>query len=133
MTGQNPQPAQDVYDFIQANIDSVPHLETVILLWNCRPAPCSPEELAARLYISADKVNKLLRDLIRLQLVQVAEGSPAGYAYYSSSASQDDLIRRLESTYRHDLIRISNMIHLKASSPVREFARAFRIKKEQDQ
>ncbi len=36
----------------------------------------------------------------------------------------------LDAAYRHDLVRISTIIHLKASSGVREFARAFKLKQE---
>lgn len=130
MTERKPQAARDVDDFILANIESVPHLEMLMLLWKCRPTACTCEDLAARLYISLDRVLVLLRDLARLQLV--AELDPAGYRYVSNSAIQDELMGRVDDAYRHELVRISTMIHLKASSPIREFARAFQLKKEQD-
>jgi hypothetical protein len=132
MTDRKPKAAKDVDDFILANIDSVPHLETLMLLWRKRPQSCTGEELAARLYIPVDRVVNLLRDLIRLQLVAAAETDRATYQYFSPSVTQDDLMRRLDEAYRYELVRISNMIHLKASSPVREFARAFQLKKEQE-
>lgn len=132
MTERNPQAARDVDDFILANIDTVPHLETLMLLWNRRPQSYAVEELAARLYIPVDRVNALVRDLIRLQLVEAPENSPATYRYLSHSSVQDELMRHLDEAYRHEVVRISTMIHLKASSPVREFARAFQLKKEQD-
>jgi hypothetical protein len=132
MTERKPQAARDVDDFILANIDSVPHLETLMLLWRKCPQSCTGEELAARLYIPVDRVHLLLRDLIRLQLVAASETNSITYRYFSPSPGQDDLMRRLDEAYRHDLVRISTMIHLKASSPVREFARAFQLKKEQE-
>src|SRR6185437_7098564 len=115
MTERNPQAARDVDDFILANIDSVPHLETLMLLWNRRPQSYSVDELAARLYLSIDRVNVLVRDLIRLQLVEAPENSPATYRYLSHSSAQDELMRRLDEVYRHEVVRISTMIHLKAS------------------
>jgi hypothetical protein len=132
MTERKPQAARDVDDFILANIDSVPHLETLMLLWCKRPQSCTCEELAARLYIPVDRVLNLLRDLIRLQLVATSETNSVNYQYCSPSAAQDDLMRRLDEAYRLDLVRISTMIHLKSSSPIREFARAFQLKKEQE-
>jgi hypothetical protein len=36
----------------------------------------------------------------------------------------------VEKTYRRELLRISRMIHSKAPSSVREFARAFKFKKD---
>jgi len=132
MTEQNPQPAEDVYEFILENIDSVPHLEAIVLLWNSRPVAWSPEELASRLYVDPEKVRALLRDLIRLQLVAESPGSASKFSYFPGSQERDDLMQHLDAAYRRDLVRISTMIHSKASSAVREFARAFRLKKERD-
>jgi hypothetical protein len=38
-------PGVDVYEFFLDRIDSVPHLEAVILLWNSRPVGWSAEDL----------------------------------------------------------------------------------------
>ena|SRR6185437_1092024 len=132
MTEMNPQPEMNVYEFILENIDSVPHLEALVLLWNSRPVGWTPEELASRLYIPAEKVLNLLADLVRLQLIAKSTGSPAKFSYHPSSKDQDEMMRLVDSAYRRDLVRISTMIHSKASPSVREFARAFRIKKERD-
>jgi hypothetical protein len=132
MTEQNSPPALDVYEFILHSIDSVPHLEAVVLLWNSRPVAWSPEELATRLYIDADKVITLLRDLVRLQLIAESPASPARFSYFSRSQQQDEMMQSLDAAYRRDLVRISTMIHSKTSSAVLEFARAFRLKKDRD-
>ena len=132
MTEQNSQPDLDVHEFILQNFDSVPHLEAVVLLWNSRPAGWTCEDLAARLYISADKVKALLRDLVRLQLVAESPTAPSQYSYFPQSSRQDEMMLRVDAAYRHELVRISTMIHAKASPAVLEFARAFRLKKERD-
>lgn len=132
MTEQNPRAPLDVYEFIHKNIDSVPHLEAIILLWNSRPVAWSSEELATRLYIDPEKVLALLRDLVRQQLVAELPGSLPKFTYFARSAEQDELMRLLDAAYRRDLVRISTMIHSKTSSAVLEFARAFRLKKERD-
>ena len=62
MTASNPGAV--VYEFIYHNIDSVPHLEALVLLWNSRPVWWTCEELASRLYIPSDQVaHLLLREL----------------------------------------------------------------------
>jgi len=132
MTEQNPRPPRDVYEFILQKIDSVPHLEAIVLLWNSRPVAWSAEELATRLYIDPAKVTALLRDLVRLQLIAESAGSPPRFAYSQRSKEQDELMQSLDAAYRRDLVRISTMIHSKISSSVLEFARAFRLKKERD-
>ena len=101
-----------------------------MLLWNSRPVGWTVDELASRLYLSKDRVGDLLRDLIRLHFIAEKQASPAKYSYFAGSKEQDETMRLVDEAYRRDLVRISTMIHSKASSPVREFARAFRFKKE---
>ncbi|MGH9587915.1 MAG: hypothetical protein ACRD3F_13255 [Acidobacteriaceae bacterium] len=122
----------NIYEFILENIDSVPHLEALVLLWNSRPVGWTTEELASRLYIPAEKVDSLLADLVRLQFLAKTTSSPAKFSYNPRSEEQNEMMRLVDSAYRRDLVRISTMIHSKTSPSVREFARAFRIKKERD-
>lgn len=122
----------DAYKFIEENIDSVPHLESLILLWNSRPVGWTEGELASRLYVSREQVGGVLRDLVRLQIVQELGGNPARYSYLPNSEEQDEMMHEIDHVYRRDLVRISNLIHSKASSPIREFAKAFRLKKDRE-
>ena len=123
----------DPYDFIAENIDSVPHLEALILLWNSRPVGWTAEELSSRLYIHPEQVSLVMLDLVRLEIARELSGTPIRYTYFQRSDKWDDFMHRIDSAYRRDLVRISTLIHSKASSPVREFARAFRIRKESNQ
>ncbi len=130
---ENQSPRTDPYEFILDNIDSVPHLEALILFWNSRPVGWTQEELTSRLYVNPDQVNAIVRDLMRMQTVQeMSAASPAKFCYLSRSPEQDTLMHRIDEAYRRDLVRISTMVHSKASSPVREFARAFRLRKDRD-
>jgi len=122
----------DPYEFILEYIDSVPHLEALMLFWNSRPVGWTCEEMASRLYVPIEKVVAILRDLVRLQVVQELPATPAKFSYLPCSDEQNDLMRRIDEAHRRDLVRISTMVHSKASSPVREFARAFRLRKDRD-
>lgn len=125
-----PNPGVDPYDFILEKIDSVPHLEALVLLWNSRPVGWTCEELASRLYLPAERTAQVLRDLLRMQLIAENPGPPPRCSYVHQSEAQDELLASLEDAWRKDLVRISSMIHSKASSSVREFARAFNLKQE---
>lgn len=118
--------------FIQEYMDSVPHLEALILLWNSRPVGWTSEELASRLYVAPERVEAVVRDLVRLQVAREIHGPPMKYSYFPRSEEQDSLMQQVDALYRRDLVRISTLIHAKASSAVREFARAFQIRKDRD-
>lgn len=116
--------------FILREIDTVPHLEALLLLWNSRPQPWTVNNLASRLYISEDAARALLDDLIRRRLVAREAANPDAYGYLSSSQDQDQLLADLDTTYRREIVRVSTLIHSKPSASLRQFARAFRITKE---
>ncbi len=123
---------EKVYQFILDQVESVPHLEALLLLWNSRPQPWTVENLARRLYVSTEVVGSLLQDLERRRLIVLESGPPQGYRYASESTEKDELIAAVDGTYRREVVRISTMIHSKPSSSVREFARAFRFTKERE-
>jgi hypothetical protein len=133
MSEQTPKPGFDPYQFIHEHIDSVPHLEALILLWNSRPVGWTCDELASRLYVRSEQVAGVIRDLVRLQFFQEQPGDPLRYSYFPRSDEQNEMMRLIDDAYRRDLVRISTMVHSKASSPVREFARAFKFRKDRDQ
>ena len=128
-----PNSGSDVYRYILEKIDSVPHLEAIILLWNSRPVGWTVEDLASRLYLSPNKVTELLNDLIRRRLVQRTEGAPQRFSYLPAGEEQDEWMYRVDVAYRRELVRISTMLHSKTSPSVREFARAFRIMKDKEE
>jgi hypothetical protein len=118
----------EIIRFIVDQIDSVPQLEALLLVWNTRPAIWTPEELGKRLYVS----NELLQELVRKRLITSIQGAVEGYRYESASEEQDELIGRLDEMYRREVVRVSNMIHAKPASALRDFAQAFRFTKEKD-
>lgn len=128
----HPQGDSKVYEFIRERIDSVPHLEALLLLWNSRPQPWSAANLHRRLYIDRDRVEFLLADLIREGLVTVTAGNPEVYGYNSVSIEQDQMIASVDATYRREVVRVATLIHSRPPSSLRDFARAFRFKKDKE-
>ena len=118
---------KDVDRFIQDAIDTVPQLEALLLVWKARPKSWRLDDLAAALYISAEAAKEVVEPLERRGFIASSAGE---FAY--NSGPHDDLIAAVDATYRRELIRITRMIHSKASAAVREFARAFLFKKDRD-
>lgn len=131
MTEESKQ-EREVYRFILDKIDSVPHLEALLLLWNSRPSKWSGEDLAKRLYTDRDTARTLLQDLTRDDLIAAFPGPAEQYCYESKSPERDRIIELVDATYRRQVVQISTVIHSKPSSAVRDFARAFRFKKEKE-
>ena len=117
---------QEVDRFILDEIDSVPHIEALLILWNSRPKSCPLEELAALLYLPVDRTRQILDDLQQRSLVALGDNRWT----YQPNDSRDPLMQDVDRTWRRELVRLSNMIHSKASPAVREFSRAFRLRKD---
>ena len=123
------QARSEVDQFILAYIDSVPHLESLLLLWNSG-ASWSAKDLAARLYVDQNQATKILQDLARDDLVTSLPEAPQLFRYKSKNPEQDQLMQAVTLAYSRELVRVSSLIHSKASPAIREFARAFRFTKE---
>ncbi len=120
---------EEVNEFLHDRIDTVPHLEALLLLWNSRPKAWSVEEMATSLYLAPESAKEILDDLVRQNLIDTVAGTSDRYRY-EQGADLDRIISLVDSTYRRELIPITRLIHSKPSAAVREFARAFRLKKD---
>ena len=122
------QQRSSVDDFIIDRIETVPHLEALLQLWNTRPKLWSAPEIGKTLYISTAAAKDILNDLVRHRLIATGNDTFS----YRSDAELDLILAEVDLTYRRELVRVSNLIHSKPSAAVREFARAFRFKKERE-
>jgi hypothetical protein len=120
---------QSVDQFIVEQIESVPHLEALLLLWKAWPRSWSLLEMTKSLYLAAGVTQDILDDLTRRGLL-AKSGTGTNEWQYASEPDRDLLINQVDKTYRAELIRISRLIHSKRSTPIQEFARAFRFKKD---
>ena len=124
--------SRNVDRFLLDQIDTVPHLEGLLLLWKSRPKLWSADEMARALYLAPESTKAILDDLVRLRLVGHGSDVTQKNYCYESEAARDDLVAAVDATYRNELIRISRLIHSKAPASIREFARAFRLKKDRE-
>ncbi len=121
----DPIPA-DLRDFILRYIDSVAHLEALLLL---RASPQNSWDIAAiarRLYTSESQAEEVLAQLFTEGLIARENDL---YRYAGQSAETLVMIDRLAEFYSKQLIPITNLIHGKPRR-IRQFADAFKIRKD---
>ena len=118
--------------FILEQIDSVPHLEALLLLFNSRPRAWSTEEMAKSLYVRNEVASKILDSLQHRKLIVGSHEKSDLFLYSADDEARNTLLQDVDAIYRKEVVRISSMIHSKASAGVRDFARAFRLKKDKE-
>jgi len=119
---------ENVLRFIERHIDSIPHLEALLLMW-ARPATSwSAAELATRLYIEPGRACTVLSDLARNGFIEPVAEQPGTAYHYVSAWDDGQILPRVDAAYRNHLVYVTGLIHSKASRAVRDFARAFRFK-----
>ncbi len=132
MTEETPVGREEVYDFIREEIDTIPHLEALLLIWKSRSKQWTVEEIAKELYVSTGIAHNVLQGLNRRGLLVLRNGIPEQYAYESISTRRDRLLEALDATYRRELIPISRLIHSKGTAAMQDFAQAFRFTKDRE-
>jgi DNA-binding FadR family transcriptional regulator len=118
-----------VLQFLAERIDTVPQLEALLLLWQNPQRQWSEEELAARIYVGRPVAAAILQALQRQQLVTNEPGSP-GYRYNPQWDPSGEVMPEVAAAYGRHLVQLATFIHSRASTAVREFARAFDLKKD---
>jgi hypothetical protein len=123
---------ESVQRFLADNIDSVPHLEALLLLWETAPREWTCVELANRIYVSTNAAGGLLEDLSRRDMLIRVAGEPSKYRFDRTNERQHALMAVVSVTYGRHLVQIAQFIHGKASGSIRDFARAFKLKREDE-
>jgi hypothetical protein len=120
----------DVHRYVVEHIDSVPELETLLLVYDNPKQLWSSEELAKRIYTSQTMAAALLTKLVQDGVCsEVGEGDAKRYQY-RPRADLSQLIDRLAETYRGALIPMTKLIHAKPNANLLQFADAFRMGKD---
>lgn len=117
----------DVRRFLLAVIDSVPHLEALLLLRADPAKAWDAQALAARLYIDEMSALRLLADLGMHHLVR--EG-PEGWRLDVDDVERVRVVDRLVDVYSRHVVEVAELIHSTSDRKAQRFADAFRWRKE---
>jgi len=115
--------------FLEDHIETVPHLETLLLMRQSAATEWDAERIAARVYVDTETAKAILADLARRGMLTMTQPGKL-FMYSAQWESAHPVMQMLEHSYRVALIPVSQLIHAKASGSLRDFARAFRLKRE---
>ena len=108
-------------------IDSVPELEAILLLRETSGREWTPAQAGERLYVSKAVATHVLAMLADKGFFVEEEER---YRYQPASPELAAAIDELAATYSRHLLEVTHLIHAKPSLGVRQFAEAFRIRKD---
>ena len=102
-------------------------METLLLLWENQARAWSVDEIAARIYVAVDAPRRSCR---ACSVASSFERRAASLCAGAMTRAATDLMPEVAAAYRTHLVPLATYIHSKASPSVREFARAFDLKKD---
>lgn len=126
----SPEIPARVLQFLAERIDTVPQLEALLLLWQDPQRLWSEEELAGRIYVGRQVAATIMQALQRQQLITAEPAATIRYRYDPQWDPSGEVMPEVAAAYRRHLVPLATFIHSRASTAVREFARAFDLKKD---
>jgi hypothetical protein len=124
-------PAKDIPESVKqlilARIDSVPELETILLLREHAEQSWTAAEAGQRIYVSPTVAAHILKSLEERGFLASGE---SGYSYSPETDELRNTVDDLANAYAKHLVAVTRMIHGKPSSSVRQFADAFVLGKD---
>ena len=117
--------------FLLTSIPTVPHLETLLLLWREPGAGWTVDAIARRLYVPVGAAQSLADDLCQADLLE-CEGDPRTYRCRREPPALLALVRELDQAYARSLREVTALIHSHVDRKASRFADAFSLRKEKD-
>ena len=119
----------DVRRLVLTSIPTVPHLETLLLLWREPRSDWTVEDIARRLYVSPAVAHDLARDLCVADLLH-CEGEPPRYSSRREPEPLARLLAGLDTAYSRHLREVTRLIHSNLDRRAERFKQAFTWKKD---
>jgi hypothetical protein len=110
--------------FVLISIPTVPHLETLLLLWRSPDTDWSAEDIAKRLFVTAGQAGALAEELCAADLLECG-GEPRHYRCRREPPSLLALLNDVDQAYSRHLRQVSELIHSNVDRKAARFAQAF--------
>ena len=120
----------DVRRFLMRHIDSIAHLEALLLLRENHTVSWLVPAVAARLYLTPEEVAPLLGRLAADGFLTATDSPATEYRYGPSTPELAAITDRVAMEYAKHLVPITKLVHEKPRMRVQEFADAFKLRKD---
>ena len=117
--------------FVLTSIPTVPHLETLLLLWREPGSGWTAEDIARRLYVPVGAAQALADELCQADLL-ACNGEPPVYRCRRDPPSLRQLFAEVDQAYARSLREVTALIHSHVDRKASRFADAFSLRKEKD-
>lgn len=123
----------DVKRLILESIESVEHVEILLLLRANADRGWSAKDVTQKLRNSEESAQRRLADLAsKGALVQVPGTDPTAYQYSPANEAQGRILDKLAKTYAERRVSVIELIFSKPRERIQVFADAFRLRKDKD-
>jgi hypothetical protein len=120
----------DVAQLIWQHINSIEHLEVLLLLFRNPQKAWTADDVSKELYTTPESAARWLSELHSSRLVVLDDTINRCYRF--DAGVNDVAVSNLAAAYKERRVRIINMIISKPLDQIRSFADAFKFKKKDD-
>ena len=116
--------SDSVRRFVLTSIPTVPHMETLLLLWREPGNDWTADDIARRLFIAPSHACEVADELCRADLFGCS-GDPRHYWCRRDPPGLVQLLAEVEAAYSRHLRQITELIHSNVDRKAARFAQAF--------
>ena len=120
---------EELRRFLLTSEPSVPFVEALLLLRESQGEAMETAIIARRLYMPEHAAATVVEQLAAAGIVQPT-GGPAPAHRFAPQPELAAIVEMLAAFYRSQLVEVTDVIHSKTGRTARQFADAFRLKKD---
>jgi len=121
----------EVSRFLLTSIESVPQLETLLLLHRTAPQRWDARALAARIYVQDRAAADALHQLCEAGLLACDDADPPLYWFSPSPPGLGSIVDRTDGEYSRNRVGVTALIHSRPGRGALDFADAFKFRKKE--
>jgi DNA-binding IclR family transcriptional regulator len=120
---------EELRRFLLTSVPSVPFVEALLLLRETGGQPIETTHIARRLYLPEHAATAVLEQLAEARIVERMPQGPSAHRF-APHPELASVVELLAAYYRSHLVEVTDVIHSRTARTARQFADAFKLRKE---